>query len=65
MSKVLKAVWDWLDNKKSAIGLTLTLVLAWAEQRGYVPSDTYQLMLAIMTAWGIVAVGHHTVKGVE
>lgn len=53
---ILSKIWNWLKGKKRNIGLTLTLVLAWVESRGYVPTDVYQLLLALLTAWGIVAI---------
>lgn len=55
-------VWKWLDGHKSALGLTLTLFLAWAENQGYIPNHVYQLVLGILTAWGIVAVGDNVRK---
>ncbi len=58
----MKAVWTWLDGHKSAIGLTVALVLAWAEQQGYVPQHVYSLALSVLTAWGVVAVGDNVRK---
>jgi len=58
----MKKVWKWLSGKKSAIGLSAALVLAWAEQQGHIPAHVYQLALSLLTAWGVLAVGHSAYK---
>jgi hypothetical protein len=58
----MKEVWKWLSGKKSVIGLTAAIVLAWTEQQGYIPSHVYQMLLSILTVWGVLAVGHKAYK---
>lgn len=61
----MSKLWKWLDGHKSAIGLTATLILAWAEQQGYIPQHIYDLSLGLFTAWGVVAVGDNARKAVQ
>jgi len=59
----MKTVWAWLNGKKTAIGLTFTIILAWLNAQGVFPGDSYQtLILPILSAWGILAVGHKGIK---
>lgn len=55
-------MWKWLSGKKSNIGLTAGVVLAWAQAMGWVDSNTSLMLAAVLTIWTGVAVGHRAAK---
>lgn len=59
----MKAVWGWLNGKKTALGMTVMVILSWLDAQGVFPAGMYDsLFLPILTAWGILAVGHKGLK---
>jgi len=52
----MKKLWAYLKGKKRNIGLTAALVLGWCQTQGYVSQDIAQLLLSLLTIWGIVAI---------
>ena len=52
----MKTLWQFLDNKKSAISATINILLLWAINRGYVSGDVADVLISLFTVWTGVAV---------
>lgn len=62
----MQYVWTWLNGKKTALGMTAMIILAWLDAQGVFPGDMYQtLVLPLLSAWGVLGVGHKALKGVK
>ena len=55
-------VWQWLSGKKTTIGATAGVVLAWAQAMGWVDDNTAIMLASVLTIWTGVAVSHHAAK---
>ena len=56
--KILKAVWQWLNGKKTAISLIYAAILTYCQTQGYVNPD---LLILLSTLGGIlfgIGAGH-------
>jgi len=58
----MKQVIKWLDGKKTAIGGTTSLVIAWALALNYIDVPTAKMLLGVSTIWTTVGLGHKSVK---
>ena len=52
----MKEFWTWLKGKKRNIGLTLTLTVGFAVTNGWISVELANYFLAVLTAWGVVAI---------
>lgn len=58
-------IWQWLKGKKRSIGLTVTLTVGFAVTNGWISTELANWLLAVLTAWGVVAVADGARKPVE
>jgi hypothetical protein len=58
----MQQLWAWLSGKKTSIGATAGVLLAWAQAMGWIDDNTGLMLAAVLTIWTGVAVGHHAAK---
>lgn len=61
----LKAVWKWLEGKKSKIGAIAGCVLAWAQARGYITDVDAMAAAGVLTVWVGMAITISKGRGVQ
>lgn len=61
----MKAIWSYLDGKKTIISALAGLALSWAQAKGYVTGDNATYLASGLTMITGVAVGHKLVKAAK
>jgi hypothetical protein len=61
--KILKKIWKFLDNKKSAIGATVNVLTLWAFAKGKIDETDMIMISGLLTITTGVAVVDHVRKG--
>jgi len=62
---ILKKIWKFLDNKKSAIGATVNAIVLWVFTKGWLDQTDMMMVSAILSVWTGLAVYDHTRKGIS
>jgi hypothetical protein len=61
----MNKLWQFLDNKKSAVSATVNALFMWVVIKGYVSDVDATYLAIVLTAWTGLAVGDKIRKAVQ